>query len=154
MLWIPSIQVNFGLPLLFQTLDCHFMTFKRTDWDSLDIWCGWEEREYLRKCYTQKWRENDQEEVPEPNGQIKLERIKKWEGKTGKKYMKTGSGRIETPKDISVIANQYLWKRHKNSSIRWTSPYHFHFFFLSFFFFLLVSSFVTFIQCLINVLYS
>ena len=25
-------------------------------------------REYLRKCYTQKWRENDQEEDPEPDG--------------------------------------------------------------------------------------
>ena len=36
----------------------------------------WEKREYLRKFYTQKWRENHQKKDPEPDGYTKLERYK------------------------------------------------------------------------------
>ena len=64
--------------------------------------------------YIEKLRENYQEEDPELDGQIKLERIQKCEGKIGKKYMKTASGRIETAGDFSVIVDPYLWKRLKN----------------------------------------
>ena len=33
------------------------------------VWtCDADARRYLRKCYKQKWRENDQEEDPEPDG--------------------------------------------------------------------------------------
>ena len=31
-------------------------------------------------------------------------------GKIGKKYKKTGSGRLETPGDFSVIVDPNLWK--------------------------------------------
>ena len=43
------------------------MSFRREDYDDLDIlvWCGWEKRGFLRKYYTQKLREKDQEEGPE-----------------------------------------------------------------------------------------
>ena len=44
------------------------ITLKRSDWDGLDMWWRWEKRGYLRKCYTQKWRENDQEQDPESDG--------------------------------------------------------------------------------------
>ena len=36
------------------------------------------------------------------------------QGKIGKKYKKTGSGRIGTAGDFSVIVNPYLWKQVKN----------------------------------------
>ena len=29
------------------------MAFKRADWDGVDMWYGWENRGYLRKCYAQ-----------------------------------------------------------------------------------------------------
>ena len=29
------------------------MTFKLADWDGMDMWCGWDKRGYIRKCYTQ-----------------------------------------------------------------------------------------------------
>ena len=43
------------------------MTFRREDYDDLDMWWGWEKGGFLWKCYTQKWRENDQEEDPDPD---------------------------------------------------------------------------------------
>ena len=49
---------------------------ERADQDGLDMWCGWEKRECLNYCHTQKWRENDQEEGPERDGQT-IERIYK-----------------------------------------------------------------------------
>ena len=51
------------------------MTFKRTALVGLDMWYRCEKREQLRKCYTQKWRENDQEEDTEQDENTKLERI-------------------------------------------------------------------------------
>ena len=36
------------------------------------------------------------------------------EGKIGMKYKKTGSGKIETAGDFSVIVDPYLWKLLKN----------------------------------------
>ena len=33
-------------------------------WENRDSW----KKRILRKCYTQKWRENNQEEDPEPDG--------------------------------------------------------------------------------------
>ena len=36
-------------------------------------------------------------------------------GKIGKKYKKTGSGRIETAGDFSLIVYPYLWKQLKNN---------------------------------------
>ena len=35
-------------------------------------------------------------------------------GEIGKKYKKTGSGRIEMAGDFSAIVESYLWKRLKN----------------------------------------
>ena len=35
-------------------------------------------------------------------------------GKTGKKYKKTGSGKIETTRDFSVIISPNFWKQLKN----------------------------------------
>ena len=60
------------------------------------MYCGWEKREYVRQCYTQKWSEKYQQEDPEPNGQTKLERVSKRDKKIGKKYKKNKSGRIES----------------------------------------------------------
>ena len=34
--------------------------------------------------------------------------------KIGKKYKKTGSGRMKTVEDFSVIVGPYLWKQLKN----------------------------------------
>ena len=59
------------------------MTLKRADWDGLDVWCGWEKRGYPRKCYTQKLRENNQEEDPEPDEYMKLEGFKNERGEWG-----------------------------------------------------------------------
>ena len=42
------------------------IAFKIGDWDGLDTWYGWEKRGYLRKCYTEKRRENNQKEDAEP----------------------------------------------------------------------------------------
>ena len=67
-----------------------------------------EKSEYVIKFYTQGWRESDQEEESKPDGQNKLERIQKSEGKIGKKYKKTGSERIETSGDFSVIVDPYI----------------------------------------------
>ena len=50
------------------------------------------------------------EEDPKSDGQTKLERIQKREGKIGKKHRKTGSGRIETAGDFSAIVDPYLLK--------------------------------------------
>ena len=36
--------------------------------NGLAMWSEWQSREYLRKYYTQKCRENDQEENPAPDG--------------------------------------------------------------------------------------
>ena len=67
-----------------------------------------------RKCCKQKQKGNDQEEVPEPDGYTKLERIQKQEQVIGNKYKKAGSGRIETNGDFSVIVDSYHRKQLKN----------------------------------------
>ena len=74
-----------------------------------------EKRGYL-KCYTQKKREKTtmrrtQNQMSRPNQKgYKNE----WVRKIGKKYKKTGSGRIEMAGDFAVIVNLYLWKLLKN----------------------------------------
>ena len=59
-------------------------TFKRADKDDLGMWCGWEKRGNLRKCYTQRWKENDREKAQnQMNIQMRGEKLefKKWHSK-------------------------------------------------------------------------
>ena len=69
-----------------------------------------EKRGYLRICYTQKWRENDQEEDSEPDGLIKQKGYINERKKLRRIFKEIGSEEQRFLCDSQPIALETTWE--------------------------------------------